>query len=48
MVDFKPATGGGCDRLQVALVGADNEVAAAQCALNHACVDYVAGRGACC
>ncbi len=47
MVDFKPAAGGGGDRLQVDRVGADNEVAATQRTLNYACVDYVADRGAC-
>jgi hypothetical protein len=48
MVDFKAAAGGGGDGLQVGFVGADNEVAAAQRALNDACVNDVAGRGACC
>jgi hypothetical protein len=48
MADFKPAAGSGGDRLQVALVGADHEVAAAQRAFNYARVDYVAGRGSRC
>jgi hypothetical protein len=48
MADFKPAATSGGNRLQVALVGADHEVAAAQSAFNYARVDYVAGSSSCC
>jgi hypothetical protein len=46
MVDFEMMAGGGGDDGQVAGVGADDQVAAAQSALDDASVDNVSGSGA--
>src|ERR1700722_15211383 len=43
VVDFEAVADGGGDRLEVAGVGADDEVAAPQCAFDDACVDDVGG-----